>query len=59
MKKDFLEKYLFFLRDWDYLLRLFTIGANLHIWEIRQNRGYGEWNPPSSLPGKQNPRSGF
>lgn len=40
-------------------LRLFSIGANLHIGEICQNRGYGERNPPSSLSGKQNPRSGF
>ena len=40
-------------------LRLFLIGANLHIGEICQNRGYGERNPPSSLSGKQNPRSGF
>lgn len=40
-------------------LRLFSIGANLHIGEICQNRGYGERNPPSSLSGKQNPRSVF
>ncbi len=40
-------------------LRLFLIGANLHIGKICRNRGYGERNPPSSLSGKQNPRSGF
>lgn len=41
------------------MLRLFTIGASLYIWKICNNRGHGERNPPSSLSGKQNPRSGF
>lgn len=59
MKKDFLEKYLFFLRDWDnHAATIFNRSQLAYLENMQEPRAWGA-ESPSSLPGKQNPRSGF
>ena len=40
-------------------LRLFTIGAKLHIWKICNNRGHGERNPHQGCRVSKIPKVGF
>ena len=44
MKKGFLQKYLDFFVIGTITLRLFLIGASLHVGKIYRNRGHGERN---------------
>ena len=48
-----------FLRDWDnYAATIFNRSQSAYLKNMQQPRAWGA-ESPSSLPGKQNPRSGF
>lgn len=59
MEKHYLKEIFVFFVMGTITLRLFLIGANLHIWKnMPEPRAWGV-ESPSSLPGTKNPQSGF